>query len=113
MPISRTRCQAATHSVEFREPLRLVVHSVEPGSAAEARGLQVADILHTIDGHEIGDLDTLCGYLDRRPAGAPLRVVFRRSSDSDTRWFDYQVRDLAGASIEVIGPERQLTNATP
>jgi serine protease Do len=92
------------------DPVRLIVHSVEPGSSAEARGLEATDILHSIDGKRFDDLDALIGYLDRRPKGSPMRVVLRRSADRDDRMFEFHVRELPGEETRRIGPEEKLVS---
>lgn len=89
------------------EPVRLLVHSVEPASAAEGLDFVAMDIIESIDGRRFGDLDSLLAYLRGRPAGAPLHVVFRRMSDIANTWFEYHVRDLPGREIEVVGPKPQ------
>jgi serine protease Do len=95
-----------------KERIRLVVHSIEPGSGAEARGLEEMDILQSIDDRRFGDLESLLGYLDRRPKGSPIRMVFMRASDSTDRLFEFHVRDLPGEEVRIIGPENQLVSRT-
>lgn len=83
--------------------IRLVVHSVEPGSPAEAVGLAAADIVHTIDGRSFADLDALAAHLGQRPQGRPLAIVVTRWSDMPARWFDYHVRELPGDEVADVG----------
>lgn len=89
-------------------PVGLVVHSVEPGSPAEALGLGPMDIIENMDGRRFDDLDSLIGYLHQHQNGAPLHVVFRRMSQSVNRWFELHIRDLPGRETRVIGPSEQL-----
>lgn len=91
---------------------RLVVHSVEPGSAAQALGLTPLDIIESVDGRRFDDLDALLGYLHGHQDGASLHIVFRRLSPSYTRWFELHVRDLPGREKRVIGPEGRLLTST-
>jgi S1-C subfamily serine protease len=95
------------------EAARLLVQSVEPGSAAEGLDIGPTDIIESIDGRRFGDLDALLAYLRQHQAGAPLRVVFRRFSESANSWFEFHVRDLPGQQIRVIEPEAQLLTSPP
>ena len=81
----------------------LFVQSVDPGSTAEALGLQLGDILHTIDGRQFADLDSLAGYLHAPREGRTLRVVLRRVSPSLHRWLDYLVREMPGKDVRPVG----------
>lgn len=87
---------------------RLVVHSVEPGSAAHSLGVDVLDIVETVDGRRFDDLGTLVDYLRGHAEGTPLHVVFRRLSPGYSRWFELQVRDLPGRETRIIGPNARL-----
>lgn len=100
-------------SAALNEPARLIVHSVEPGSVAEALGMSQMDIIESVDGRRIDDLDSLLGYLRQHHDGTPLRVVFRHLSTSANRWFEFNVRDLPGEETRVIEPEAQLLSSTP
>jgi membrane-associated protease RseP (regulator of RpoE activity) len=98
-------------SSALTEPARLIVQSVAPGSAAEALGIGGLDIVQSIDGQRFDDLELLIGYLNRHQSGAPIRIVFRRLSDSLSRWHEFHVRDLPGVETQVIGPEPQLLSS--
>jgi S1-C subfamily serine protease len=102
----------APFTIEDASPLtrsaRLIVHSVEPGSAAQSLGMSAMDIIESIDGRRFADLDSLLGYLHGHEDGVTLRVVFRRFSPSYNRWFDLHVRDLPGAEKRLIGPDARL-----
>jgi S1-C subfamily serine protease len=91
--------------VSLREPWRLVVQSVEPGSAAEMLGLEQWDVIKTVDGRSYDDLDSLATHLGSMSADAPVHVVLARTSPVQTRIDDYHVRDLPGKDIAMIGPE--------
>ncbi|MBI1797995.1 MAG: trypsin-like peptidase domain-containing protein [Candidatus Eisenbacteria bacterium] len=90
-------------SPSLSEPARLMVQSVEPGSQAEALGIAPMDIVQSVDGRTIVDLDMLAAYLDHRHK-VPLRIVLRRMSESSDRWFELLARDLAGDDVHKVGP---------
>jgi S1-C subfamily serine protease len=83
---------------------RLMVHSVEPASAAHTVGFAQMDILHTVDGRRYDDVDSLVAYLRRRPRG-PIALVVRRVSDDLYRVFDHHLRELPGSDFHVVGPD--------
>ena len=87
------------------DPIRLAIHSVEPGSAAEALDMNPGDIVQTVDGRRFDSLDPLIAYLEGREPSVPVKVVFRRSSPSYNRWTEFHVRELPGEGIELVGPD--------
>ena len=89
------------------DPLRLVVQSVEPGSAAASLDVEPMDIIHSVDGKRFDSLDALIGYLDGREPAAPVKLVFRRISPSFNRWTEFHVRELPGEETSTVGPETQ------
>jgi len=89
------------------DPARLVVQSVEPGSAAAAIDIGAMDIIRTVDGRRFDDLDALIGYLKGRQAASPVKVVFRRGSPNINRWSEYHERELPGKATSTVGPETQ------
>jgi hypothetical protein len=54
------------------------VHQVMPGSAAEKAGVQVGDILMTLDGEEVTDLRTYSALLKAREPGDRVEVMVLR-----------------------------------
>ncbi len=100
-------------AIALSEPARLMVHSVESGSAAESLNMNRLDIIESIDGRRVSDLDSLIGQLAEHREGTPLRVVFRRMSGNANRWYDFHLRSVPGADIRVIGPEASLATGTP
>ena len=100
-------------SAALGHPARLVVQSVEPGSTAETLGLAERDIIETIDGRSFGDIETLAGHLHGREAGTPVRLVLRRMSPSESRWFDYHMRELPGEETSIIEQASGLLSSTP
>ena len=95
-------------SAALSEPARFIVHSVEPGSAAEALGLEQLDIIQTINGLPFDNLESLASLLKRHESGTPMRVVFRRIGED--RWFDFHVRDLPGDETRIVGPRDGLVS---
>jgi PDZ domain-containing secreted protein len=77
---------------------------VDPGSAAEALGLEAGDLIDTIDGQRFQTLDALIGHLRQRELGKSIPVTLRRWSQELQVVFDYHVRDLPAESFEVFGP---------
>ena len=90
------------------DPARLVVHSVESGSDADALGMEAMDIIESVDGRYFDDLDAMISYLQGRRDGEALHIVFRRISVSNSRWLELHVRDLPGGKWRVIGPNPPL-----
>ena len=84
-------------------PTGLIIHSVEPGSTAEARGIAEQDELLSVDGQMIADIHGLRQYLATRDHAQPVRILLRRSSDQLRRWSDIHVRELPGANVQLIG----------
>lgn len=93
-----------------REPFRLVVHSVEPGSAAEML-LEPGDVLQAVDGQSFRDTDSLSVYLRGRTA-APITVVLTRWSSSAQRLFDYNVRELPGSDVRLVEEQSSAVATT-
>jgi S1-C subfamily serine protease len=96
-------------AVTLREAAPLIVHSVEPGSAAEMCGLEQQDIVRSIDGTKFDDLDRLARHLKDRPSDQPIAVVVRRWSSQLNRIFEYHVRELPGEDIHPVGRDAQLS----
>jgi serine protease Do len=89
---------------ESPENLRLVVHSVESGSAAQGLGVEAGDMLHMVDQRPFQDLESLVAYLGRRPRGKPIHLVLRRVSPDVDRFYDYHSRELPGTELKQVGP---------
>lgn len=87
----------------FSRPMHLIVHSVESGSTASSLRIAVHNSIESLDGRRFTDIGSLRAYLHGREAGQPLRIVFRRVSPLEHRFFDYHVRELPGTEIEEIG----------
>ena len=57
----------------------VIVLSVEPDSPAEKAGMVIGDLLLSLDGQAIGDIDDLQSALDRRLVGRAVKVVIIRA----------------------------------
>ena len=95
------------------DPCRLMIQSVDSGSAAEAHGLNAMDFVHSIDGRRFDDLGSLKQYLDQRSSEASMRLVIRRMTDKSDRIFDFIIRELPGEDIQTVGPEAELLTGSP
>jgi serine protease Do len=86
---------------ETGEPYGVWVQSVQPGSPAEAAGIQAADVLVELDGVPLGQTGTLqeyCDILDARGTTAALDVIVARPLTGDVL-----VGQINGASLEIEG----------
>jgi len=84
----------------------LMVHHVEPGSAAEMAGLHPFDLLAGSDGREIDSLATLESMARKAgAAGRPLELVLLRFGGPDQMLlFQHHARQLEAGEIERVGP---------
>ena len=82
----------------------LAVHSVDPGSSAEALQVEEGDLIDTIDGRRFHQLDALIAHLRQREHDQPMTITFRRWGASFKQVFDYHVRELPAETFEVFGP---------
>jgi S1-C subfamily serine protease len=99
------RAQVGVHGETRPLPRRLVhelrlsaetgvqIHSVLPGSPAEAAGLRPGDILLAIEGTTIADVDDLHRYLTRFPE--ERQVSLRILRDGEPRELPIRLRELA------------------
>jgi S1-C subfamily serine protease len=100
-------------ALSLREPAGLFVQSLESGSTAEILGLETLDILHSVNGRSFDDLDSLIAYLQTPREGRAFKVVLRRMSRYNDRWFDYLVRELPAEDVQRVGPVPEPVAATP
>jgi S1-C subfamily serine protease len=98
-------------STALREPAQLVIHSVESGSAAESDHLEIMDVIESVDGQRCENLDALIQHLETRAKDSPVRLLVRRSSPRNARWFDYHTSQLPGDEIEKIGVDAKISAA--
>jgi C-terminal processing protease CtpA/Prc len=87
----------------LREPIRLLVMSIAPGSAAEARGLEAGDYLQAVDGRRFEDVDSLFAYAHDKHAA--VEVVVLRWAPGWLRLYDHHVRELPGESARIVTDE--------
>jgi S1-C subfamily serine protease len=82
----------------------LMVHHVEPGSAAEMLELHAADLLVRVDGQPVESVDALA-RLARAAAerGESLSLVLLRLSGDDAL-FTFHTRELSPDEIVDVGP---------
>lgn len=95
------------------EPARLILHSVDPTSAAQTLGLQSYDVLSSLDGRTFSDLDSLAEYLRRRPRGQAIEIVLRRGTANLYRYWDYHFRTLPGDEIKMVPESTEPVAASP
>jgi serine protease Do len=88
---------------EIGSPLVLAIHSVEPGSEAEAHGLTDGDFLVQLDGRRFDDIGSMYAYVKGRETKDAISLVLRRGSTLSRRVFEYHVRRLSGSEILPIG----------
>ncbi|HUN25673.1 MAG TPA: PDZ domain-containing protein [Steroidobacteraceae bacterium] len=62
-----------------------VVAGIDPGSPAERGGLEVGDLIETIDGEEVEGVDAIARLLPDRAPGSALELGLRRGGASDKR----------------------------
>lgn len=84
----------------------LMVHHVEPGSAAESAGIEPSDLLTSAGGVRVTSLDELAAIAKRATAAhQPLELMFLRlTSEEQSTLFAYQHRYLDPSELQWIGP---------
>ena len=89
----------------------LMVHHVESGSIGEAQEIQRADLLETVDGATVTEVDQLHSRLaEAREAGRRVTLTFRRLGAGEVL-FTYTQRRLSVADLRMIGPADQAATA--
>lgn len=76
--------RAATALLNTGEPAGVVVVSVEPAGPAEKAGLQVGDLITSVDGHAVTSLADLADAMAPLRPGASVPVVVQRSGAKKT-----------------------------
>ncbi len=86
----------------------LMVHHVEPGSAAEAAGLQAFDLVLSADGGPAPSLpEMLKSARQARAAGRDLQLMLLRvGSDMSDELFRHELRQLPVEELELIGDSK-------
>ncbi|MEK6770452.1 MAG: trypsin-like peptidase domain-containing protein [Pseudomonadota bacterium] len=93
--------------VEMREVLDkrmgLMVHYIEPGSAADAQQIRPMDMLLSVDGQPAPDIDTLHRLLtEAEKANRPARIKLLRLSDIENNFFVYVERPMPVTGLRRI-----------
>ncbi len=98
---------AAMPWVEMREVMDkhmgLMVHYIEPGSAADAQQIRPMDMLLSVDGQPAPDVDTLHRLLsEAEKANRPARIKLLRLSDIENSFFVYVERPMPVTGLRRI-----------
>ena len=98
---------AAMPWVEMREVMDkhmgLMVHYIEPGSAADAQQIRPMDMLLSVDGQPAPDVDTLHRLLsEAEKANRPARIKLLRLSDIENNFFVYVERPMPVTGLRRI-----------
>jgi len=82
----------------------LAVHYVADGSPASAQGLQLWDMIKSVDGRPFHDIDALLSYLNQR--NRPVRLVIKRLSESNDNIYEYHEFELPVEDLKLIGVDK-------
>ncbi len=82
----------------------LAVHYVADGSPASAQGLQLWDMIKSVDGRPFHEIDALLSYLNQR--NRPVRLVIKRLSESNDKIYEYHEFELPVEDLKLIGVEK-------
>jgi S1-C subfamily serine protease len=82
----------------------LAVHHVAEGSPANAQGLQMWDLIKSVDGKPFHDIDTLLAYLNHK--SQPAQIVVKRLSESNDKIFEYHEFELPIEELSIIGTDK-------
>lgn len=84
------------------EGVRVV--QVQPGSAAEAAGLQSGDVLMSFNGNQVNDPSSLVQEIRSTQTGQPVDVVVRRNGEEQRLTATFQDRSEGDDSYSVAKP---------
>jgi len=82
----------------------LAVHYVADGSPASAQGLQMWDMIKSVDGKPFHDIDTLLAYLKER--NRPVQLVIKRLSESNDKIYEYHEFELPVEELRLVGTDK-------
>jgi len=83
----------------------LMVHHVESGSVGESQDIEKSDLLETMDGVEVLDIDDLYARLtEARDNGRRVTLTFKKLAGGDAM-FAYTQRILPIGDLRFIGPQ--------
>ena len=92
-------------SPELNLALPLMVHSIEWGTLGESLELEKWDMLVSVNGQPIEDLNNLYDRLEAAGNdGKTVHFVFKRWSGERDRVYDYVERSMAVEDLEFVGP---------
>ena len=83
----------------------LMVHHVESGSVGESQDIEKSDLLETVDGAAVLDIDDLYARLGAaRKNGRRVTLTFKKLAGGDAM-FSYTQRNLPIGDLRIIGPQ--------
>ena len=89
----------------------LMVHHVESGSIGESQEIERNDILESVDGATVQDVDALYARLNEaRLAGRRATFSFKKLAGGETL-FSYTQRSLLVSDLRIIGPQQPTMQA--
>jgi S1-C subfamily serine protease len=92
-------------SRELNLALPIMVHSVEYGTLGESLEIEEWDMLVSVDGKPVEDLNNLYDRLEAADrARESVHFVFKRWSNERDRVYDYIERTMAIEDLEFVGP---------
>jgi S1-C subfamily serine protease len=84
----------------------LMVHHVESGSLGESQDIEKSDLLETVDGIAVRDIDDLFSRLEQaRNDRRRVTLTFKKLSGGDAM-FSYTQRNLPIANLRIVGPQQ-------
>jgi S1-C subfamily serine protease len=93
----------------FNRKIGLMVHYVERGTAGDAQKIETMDLLASLDGHPVADLNELHERLKNAEAARRLvKLKFLRLGDLDEQVFSYLERPLSVADLKRVGPGTEI-----
>jgi len=89
----------------------LMVHHVESGSIGQSQEIDRADLLESVDGKQVLDVDALHAHLiEARRSGKRVVFSFKKLAGGDAL-FSYTQRSLPVSEVRIIGPQRATLTA--
>jgi S1-C subfamily serine protease len=65
-------------SLNLKEAKGVIVHQVQPGSAAERAGIKKDDVIETFNGSEVNDPNTFRNQVASTPPGTEVTMTIKR-----------------------------------
>jgi serine protease Do len=83
----------------------LMVHHVESGSIGQSQEIDRADLLESVDGKQVLDVDSLYAQLsEARRSGRRVTFSFKKLAGGDAL-FSYTQRSLPVSEVRIVGPQ--------